>query len=91
MSVSDKITNCASNNNKNYLVNSKINIAKEFEKLKDKSLYVERFVKFNNKLAIIVARNIKGEIVTYPIIETIYKNNISHTIFAPAKIEKKVA
>ncbi len=60
------------------------------QKLKGRKLYVEKFVPFVKELAIMVARSTKGEIKTYPVVETIHKNNICHIVFAPAQIDNKL-
>ena len=35
-----------------------------------------------------IARNQKGEIVPYPVVETVQKNNICHFVLAPAQISR---
>lgn len=70
----------------NALIRSKKDIPLGIEKLKGRPLYVERFVPFVKELAIQVARNTKGEIKTYPVVETMHKNNICHIVIAPAPI-----
>ncbi len=70
----------------NFLIKSKNDISKAWEKLKGKKLYVEQFVLFDKELAIMIARDTSGKIVPYPIVETIQKNNICHFVLAPAKI-----
>jgi phosphoribosylaminoimidazole carboxylase PurK protein len=75
----------------NFLIKTKQDIAKGLEKLGSTNLYVEKFVPFEKELAIMVARNTNGEIVTYPVVETIHKNNILHITLAPAPIEKTLA
>lgn len=39
-------------------------------------LYAEKFVPFQKELAVMVARDIKGNVATYPVTETIHKRNI---------------
>lgn len=73
----------------NFVVKTKLDITKGLEMLNGRSLYVEKFVPFIKELAIMVARNTKGEIKTYPVVETIQKNNVCDTVIAPAKISKK--
>lgn len=51
-------------------------------------LYAEEFVKFSKELAVMVVRT-KKEIKTYPVVETIQKNHICHTVIAPAQISKR--
>lgn len=74
----------------NALIRKQSDIDKSFTSLQGSGLYVERFIPFIKELAIMVARNTNGEIVTYPVVETIHKNNICHTVIAPAKIEEKI-
>eukprot|EP00941_MAST-03F_sp_MAST-3F-sp1_P003739 g3739.t1 len=49
-------------------------------------LYVERWVPFAKELAVMVARGKDGEMKTYPVVETIQKDNVCHTVIAPAEI-----
>lgn len=70
----------------NALIKKKSDIEKAWKKLKGNKLYVEKFIHFEKELAIMVARSSKGIIVTYPVVETIQKNNICHFVLAPAQI-----
>ncbi len=72
----------------NYLIKTKKDIDKGWQKLGANKLYLEEFVPFDKELAIMVARNTKGDIVPYPVVETIQKNNICHFVLAPAQISK---
>jgi 5-(carboxyamino)imidazole ribonucleotide synthase len=70
----------------NFVVKNKSDIQKGLDKLKGRNLYAERFVKFKKELAVMVAKNTKGETKTYPVVETIHKDNICDTVIAPANI-----
>ncbi len=74
----------------NALIKTKKDIKKAMKKLKGRELYVEKFVPFTKELAIMVARNTKGEIAAYPVVETIHKNNICHVVIAPAPIDELI-
>ncbi len=74
----------------NALIKKPTDIEKGMEKLMGRSLYVEKFVPFIKELAVMVARSTKGEIRSYPVVETIHKNNICHTVFAPAPISPRL-
>jgi len=74
----------------NVLIKDEEDITEGIEKLKGRLLYVEKFIPFKKELAVMVARNTAGEIKAYPVVETIHKNNICHTVFAPASIDKKI-
>ncbi|MCK9410545.1 MAG: 5-(carboxyamino)imidazole ribonucleotide synthase [Bacteriovoracaceae bacterium] len=54
------------------------------------NLMAESFVTFTMELAVMVVRT-SHEIKTYPVVETIQKNHICHTVIAPAQISKAVA
>ncbi|WP_228234889.1 5-(carboxyamino)imidazole ribonucleotide synthase [Allomuricauda sp. M10] len=53
----------------------------------------ERMIDFKNELAVIVARNTKGEVVTYPVVEMEFHpeaNQVEYVI-CPARIDEKIA
>jgi 5-(carboxyamino)imidazole ribonucleotide synthase len=61
-----------------------------FNELGGKNLYVEQVVPFEKELSIMVARSKSGDITTYPVVQTIHKDNICHTVLAPAPIDEKI-
>jgi len=71
----------------NHSVKSERDFHEGIEKLSSRhsELMAERFIDFNMELAIMVARSRK-EIKTYPVVQTIQKNHICHTVIAPAQI-----
>lgn len=52
----------------------------------DMPVYAEQIVPFQKELAVISARDRLGNIVTYPVVETIHRNNICHMVLAPAPV-----
>lgn len=74
----------------NALIKNKKGIESGLEKLKGRELYVEKFVPFIKELSVVIARSTKGEVVTYPVVETIHKNNICNIVISPALVDKKV-
>lgn len=70
----------------NFVIENEKDIAKGLEKLKNRALYVEKFVTFTHELAVMVARNTIGEIAVYPVAETIHKDNICDTVIVPARV-----
>lgn len=65
---------------------------KAFDKLthRHSKLMAEKLVDFKMELAVMVVRT-KKEIKTYPVVQTIQKNHICHTVIAPAQISSKAA
>ncbi|MEH2389073.1 MAG: 5-(carboxyamino)imidazole ribonucleotide synthase [Nostoc sp.] len=53
----------------------------------NQSLFLlEEFVPFERELAIIAARSVEGEIVTYPVVETQQEQQVCRRVIAPAEI-----
>ncbi|MEH2239978.1 5-(carboxyamino)imidazole ribonucleotide synthase [Nostoc sp.] len=53
----------------------------------NQSLFLlEEFVPFERELAIIAARSVEGEIVTYPVVETQQEQQVCRRVIAPAQI-----
>lgn len=54
--------------------------------------FIEELVDIDKELAIIVARNIEGEIKCYPVVEMLFdeRTNICDSVMAPAKISQDV-
>jgi 5-(carboxyamino)imidazole ribonucleotide synthase len=74
----------------NFLISGADDVAAALDKLGGQVLYVEKFVPFAKELAIMVARNTKGEIATHPLVENIHHNHILHETLAPAPVDKDV-
>ena len=55
-----------------------------------RDLMAEEFVRFTKELAVIVARNRRGETAVYPCVETVQKKHICHSVTAPAPVEASV-
>ena len=51
---------------------------------------VEKFVNFQKEVSVIAARNTKGEITTYPVVENIHENNILRMTIAPGRVSDSV-
>ncbi len=74
--------------------NFKISLSDEIEKayqhFDGKSLMVEKFVDFKMEVSVIAARNTRGEIATYPLVENIHEDNILKITIAPARVSDNV-
>lgn len=74
----------------NALIKNEIDIKEGIEKLKGRTLYVEKFVPFVKELAVVVGRPKNGEVKVFPAVETIHKNNICHIVISPAPVAKDI-
>ena len=55
------------------------------------ALMVETFVPIQKELAVLVARRPSGDMVTYPVVETVQRDGICHEVIAPAPVPADVA
>jgi len=74
----------------NYKINSKSDIDDALDLFAGKTLMVEKFVDFQKEVSVIAARNTKGEISTYPVVENLHENNILRMTIAPGRVSEKV-
>jgi len=74
----------------NFKIVSENEIEKAYQHFDGKSLMVEKFVDFKMEVSVIAARNTKGEIATYPLVENIHEDNILKITIAPARVSDDV-
>jgi len=75
----------------NFKIDSTKQIFEAFNFFRQKNLMLEKFVPFKLEVSVIAARNTKGEIKTYPLVENIHENNILRLTIAPARVSKNIA
>lgn len=75
----------------NYKIDSKEGIESAFNYFKGRTLMLEKFVDFKMEVSVIAARNTKGDISTYPIVENIHEDNILRMTIAPARVSENIA
>ncbi|CUM63176.1 uncharacterized protein PRCAT00000744001 [Priceomyces carsonii] len=74
----------------NYVVKTKENIPEALKFLADRPLYAEKWCPFTKELAVMVVRSVEGEVFSYPIVETVHRDNICHIVYAPARVSDTV-
>ncbi|MDH3677599.1 MAG: 5-(carboxyamino)imidazole ribonucleotide synthase [Nitrosopumilus sp.] len=70
----------------NYKITSSEDIQKAHDFFKDQNLMLEKFVPFKMEVSVIAARNTKGQITTYPLVENMHEDNILRETIAPARV-----
>lgn len=60
-------------------------ISHAIDALGDRPLYAEKWVPFARELAVMVVRSTEGEVMSYPVVETVHKESICHLVFAPLR------
>jgi phosphoribosylaminoimidazole carboxylase len=53
--------------------------------LGERPLYAEKWVPFVKEIAVMVVRTTSGRVYSYPVVETVHKDNICHLVFAPLR------
>ncbi|KAI0056646.1 Phosphoribosylaminoimidazole carboxylase [Artomyces pyxidatus] len=53
--------------------------------LGDRPLYAEKWIPFAMEIAVMVVRTVSGDVQSYPVVETIHKDNVCHLVFAPLR------
>ena len=75
----------------NYKITSDNEIEQAFEFIGKRKMFLEKFVDFKMEVSVIAARNTKGEIATYPLVENIHEENILRTTIAPARVSTEIS
>ena len=74
----------------NFKITSLDEVEKAYQYFDGKSLMIEKFVNFKMEVSVVAARNTKGEIATYPLVENIHEDNILNMTIAPARVSDDV-
>lgn len=69
----------------NYVLKSLDDAPNALTALGNRPLYAERWAPFTKEVAVMVVRSSNGEVVSYPAVETVHKDNICHLVFAPLR------
>ena len=75
----------------NYKINNSNEIKPAFEYFKNQPIFLEKFVDFKMEVSVIAARNTKGDIKTYPLVENMHEENILRMTIAPARVNEDVS
>jgi 5-(carboxyamino)imidazole ribonucleotide synthase len=75
----------------NYKIDRPNEISMAFDYFKGQKLMLEKFIPFKMEVSVIAARNTKGEIKTYPLVENIHEKNILRETIAPARVSEEIS
>ncbi|HEX5456555.1 MAG TPA: 5-(carboxyamino)imidazole ribonucleotide synthase [Candidatus Saccharimonadales bacterium] len=75
----------------NALISDVGDIKQALDKFKGKEIFAEKIVDFTKELAVMVAKDVRGDLLTYPVVETVHKRNICIEVYAPAEIDGPTA
>lgn len=71
----------------NYAIHAVDQISSALSALGDgtRALYAEKWVPFTKEIAVMVVKGANGDVLSYPAVETVHKDNICHLVFAPLR------
>lgn len=69
----------------NFVVRTLDQASEALKVLANRPLYAEKWVPFTREIAVMVVRATNGDVVSYPVVETVHKDNICHLVFAPLR------
>lgn len=75
----------------NFRIESAAQISEAYEQFSHRLLMIEKTVDFQMEVSVIAARNTRGQIATYPLVENIHEENILRMTIAPARVNKKIS
>jgi len=69
----------------NFVLRDLSHVQDALEFLSGRPLYAEKWVPFVKEIAVMVVRTAGGQTRSYPVVETVHKDNICHLVFAPLR------
>ncbi len=75
----------------NRKLDSSVDLVEGWNGLGGTALMVEAFVSFEKELAVMVVRGSSGETKLYPLVETVQRDHICHSVTAPALVSEAVS
>ena len=69
----------------NFVLRDLSRVQEALDFLGGRPLYAEEWVPFVKEIAVMVVRTATGQTYSYPVVETIHKDNICHLVFAPLR------
>ena len=73
-----------------FIIENQQDLSATWHKFNRPPMLLEEFVPFTKELAVMVARNMSGEILVYPVVETYQKNQVCHWVIAPADVTTEI-
>ena len=75
----------------NFRIENPEQLVQAYEQFQERSLMLEKIINFQMEVSVIAARNTKGEITTYPVVENIHEENILKMTIAPARVNTQIS
>ena len=73
-----------------FVLKSEQDVERTWKQLGYQPVLLEAFIEFEKELAVMVARSQSGEVVVYPVVETVQIEQVCRRVIAPAGVEDSV-
>jgi 5-(carboxyamino)imidazole ribonucleotide synthase len=74
----------------NFLIRSSGDVERGIRYFEGRKCMLEKFIHFSKEVSVMVARNTRGQIVSFPLVQNIHANSILDTTIVPAGVNDKV-
>jgi 5-(carboxyamino)imidazole ribonucleotide synthase len=74
----------------NFLIRSSGDVERGIRYFEGRKCMLEKFIRFSKEVSVMVARNTRGQIVSFPLVQNIHTNGILDTTIVPAGVNGKV-
>ncbi|MEX0911270.1 MAG: 5-(carboxyamino)imidazole ribonucleotide synthase [Nitrosopumilaceae archaeon] len=75
----------------NFRIEKSDQLEQAYAQFSGRPTMLEKVINFQMEVSVIAARNTKGQIATYPLVENIHAENILEMTIAPARVSKQVS
>ena len=75
----------------NFRIEKPDQLDQAYQQFAGRPTMLEKIINFQKEVSVIAARNTKGQIATYPLVENIHAENILEMTIAPARVSKQVS
>ena len=75
----------------NFRIEKPDQLDQAYQQFAGRPTMLEKVINFKKEVSVIAARNTKGQIATYPLVENIHAENILEMTIAPARVSKQVS
>ena len=75
----------------NFRIEKPDQLDQAYQQFAGRPTMLEKVINFQKEVSVIAARNTKGQIATYPLVENIHAENILEMTIAPARVSKQVS
>jgi phosphoribosylaminoimidazole carboxylase PurK protein len=75
----------------NALIREVSRLKKELARFEGKEIFAEKIINFRKELAVMIAKDMAGNTLAYPVVETVHARNICIEVYAPADVDETAA